>query len=82
MANEQDEQALSMAFASFDLFSNTMENNPGVSAAVKKSLRYYFRNRFQTILSPDNPVDDWFFKSLDRQERFALDIDFDLRPSS
>mgnify|MGYP001386895142 FL=1 len=77
MANEQDEQARSMAFASFDLFSNTMENNPGVSAAVKKSLRYYFRNRFQTILSPDNPVDDWFFKSLDRQERFALDIDFD-----
>jgi serine phosphatase RsbU (regulator of sigma subunit)/HAMP domain-containing protein len=54
-----------------------MENNPGVSAAVGDSLRYYFRNRFQTMLSPDNPVDDWFYKSRAGNTRFALDIDFD-----
>ncbi len=77
MANEDSEAARTRAFASFDLFSRTMDNSPGVSAAVGRSLRYYFRNRFQTVLSPDNPVDDWFFKSRQRKERFALDIDFD-----
>lgn len=77
MANENNETARAQAFASFANFSRTKENHPEVSAAIDSSLHYYFTNRLQSTLSPENPLNSWFFSSRARKERFALDIHFD-----
>jgi len=77
LKNEFDPTARAQAFGTFDAFSRNMENTPAVYAVVSSSLRYYLKNEFQSLISKNNPVDDWYFRSLSRSERFMLDIDYD-----
>ncbi|HPH01852.1 MAG TPA: SpoIIE family protein phosphatase [Spirochaetota bacterium] len=77
LKNEFDPRARDLAFGTFDAFSKNMENNPAVYAVVSSSLRYYLKNEYQSLISKKNPVDDWYFRTISRPERFMLDIDYD-----
>jgi serine phosphatase RsbU (regulator of sigma subunit)/HAMP domain-containing protein len=53
-----------------------MKNRPTVYSVVSSSLRYYLKNEFQSIISKNNPTDDWYFRTLARSERFMLNIEY------
>ncbi len=77
LKNERNPKLKKYAFQIFSNFSKHMENKPGVYAVVHKSKRYYLRNKFESVISPKNKIDNWYFATIHGGQKFYLDIDYD-----